>query len=104
MQIDFVKVQRVDRKITVNRVRVVFLGFFGFAKVRRFFFKLPSVECVSISLKFKGYFVKIDIYKVWRLFCKIVICGLRVNFTKVRDIFFAKFTSLTVSDRRSRKF
>ena len=54
----------------------------GFAKVQRVFINLTSIECVSISLKFKRS-CKIDIHKVWELFCKIVIHELRVDFTKV---------------------
>ena len=54
--------------------------------------KLPSVECVSISLKLRGVFCKIDIHKVQGPFsCKIVIHRLQVD-TKFEG-FLVKFIS-----------
>ena len=34
--------------------------------------KLPSIECMSISLKFRIVFCKINIHKVRVLFCKLL--------------------------------
>jgi len=65
--VDFTK-SRGFHKIVVNRVRVDFV-------------KVQGVVC------------KIDIHKVWGLFYKIIIHRLWVDFRKVWDFFFAKFTS-----------
>ena len=61
-------------------------------RFRRFFMKLPSTECMSILLKFRGCFAKIDIHKVQGIFTKLlsIDCGLTLPKFKV---FFAKFTS-----------
>ena len=69
-------------------------------RTRFFFIKLPSIECVSISLKFRWSFV--DIHKVRELFCKIAIYGLRLISPKVEG-FFAKFTSPDVHVSVARK-
>ena len=41
------------KKIDVCRVHIDFAKFWGFS------IKLPSIECVTISLKFRGSFVKL---------------------------------------------
>ena len=61
-----------------------------------FFINFLSIECVLITLKFKGYFVKLTFTKSRRLFYKISIHGLWVNFTKIWESFFAKLMSPTV--------
>ena len=55
---------------------------------RVFLGKLWSVECVSISLKFRGYFAKLTFTKFGDFFfCKIAIHGLRVDSLKFENFF-----------------
>ena len=53
MHIDFAKIQEVLRESNVGRVLV------DFTQIQSFFKKLPSIECVSISSKFRESFVKL---------------------------------------------
>ena len=48
MQIDFAKVQEVLCESDEGIVPV------DFTQIQRFFIKLPSIECVSILIKFRG--------------------------------------------------
>ena len=66
-----------------------------FIQIQIFFIKLPSIECVSISSKFKGAFVKLTFKKSRGSFAKLssMDCGL---ISPKFEGFFAKFTSPTI--------
>ena len=70
MQIDFAKVQEVLCESDEGIVPV------DFTQIQRFFIKLPSIECVSISSKFKGVFCKIDVHKGSFAKLQCMDCGL----------------------------
>ena len=53
VHIDFAKIQEVLRESNIGRVLV------DFTQIQSFFKKLPSIECVSISSKFRESFVKL---------------------------------------------
>ena len=69
-----------------------------FIQIQMFFIKFSSIECVSISskFKFKGAFVKLTFTKSRGSFAKLpsMDCGL---ISSKFEVFFAKFTSPTIS-------
>ena len=64
MQIDFAKVQGALCESHVGRVPVDFI------QIQGFFIKLSLIECVSISSKFRGSFVKL-IFTKFGYFVKV---------------------------------
>ena len=65
VHIDFAKIQEVLCESDVGRVQV------DFTQIQSFFKKLPSIECVSISSKFRESFVKLIFTKFGGFFAKI---------------------------------
>ena len=64
VHIDFTKIQEVLCESDAGRVLV------DFTQIQSFFKKLPSIECVSISSKFRESFVKLIFTKFGGFFQK----------------------------------